>query len=187
MKKKMMIGLLSFISALTVAACGSSNDTEKGSEDKVKTEEHSEHSMHSGSEEIPEGLGEAEDPAFPKGSKAILKAGHMEGMKGAEAVISGAFDTTAYSVTYTPADGGEQVTGHKWVIHEELKDAGSEPLKTGDRAIMDADHMEGMKGAEAVIDSAVATTVYMVDFTPENGDKEIKNHKWVIEDELTKK
>lgn len=187
MKKKMMIGLLSFMSALTVTACGSGNDTENGSENPAKTEEHSEHSMHSGSGEIPDGLKEAEDPAFPKGSKAILKADHMEGMKGAEAVISGAFDTTAYSVSYTPADGGEQVTGHKWVIREELEDAGSEQLKAGDEAIIDADHMKGMDGAEAVIDSAVSTTVYMVDFTPANGGKEIKNHKWVIEDELKKK
>lgn len=49
---------------------------------------------------------------------------------------------------------------------------------------MNADHMEGMNGATAVIDSAEQTTVYMVDFTSTSGE-EVKNHKWVTESELS--
>ena len=79
--------------------------------------------------------------------------------------------------------GGPEVKDHKWVIHEELKDAGKEPLEPGTQAVVNADHMEGMKGATAVIDSAEQTTVYMVDFTTTTGE-EVKNHKWVTESEL---
>ena len=41
-----------------------------------------------------------------------------------------------------------------------------------------------MKGAEAVIDAAVESTVYMVDYTPANGGEKVTNHKWLTEDEL---
>ena len=41
--------------------------------------------------------------------------------------------------------GGPEVKDHKWVIHEELKDAGKEPLEPGTQAVVNADHMEGMK------------------------------------------
>jgi len=51
-------------------------------------------------------LQEAENPTFEVGSQAIIETDHMEGMKGAEATIVGAYDTTAYAVTYTPTDGG---------------------------------------------------------------------------------
>jgi hypothetical protein len=47
--------------------------------------------------------------------------------------------------------------------------------------------MEGMKGAEAEIVSSEKTVVYMVDYTPASGEKEVKNHKWVTEDELSAK
>ena len=37
---------------------------------------------------------------------------------------------------------------------------------------LDADHMKGMDGATAVIESAEDTTVYMLDFTTTTGEKE---------------
>lgn len=39
---------------------------------------------------------------------------------GAKATIVGAYDTTAYAVTYTPTTGGPVVKNHKWVIESEL-------------------------------------------------------------------
>jgi hypothetical protein len=142
---------------------------------------------HSGSDEVPEGLKEAENPTYKVGSQAILKTDHMEGMNGAEATIVGAYETTAYVVSYTPTTGGERIENHKWVIHEEIENAGDETFEPGTEVIINADHMEGMKGATAVIDSAEATTVYMVDYTPTNGGEEVKNHKWVTESELSPK
>lgn len=106
-------------------------------------------------------------------------------MKGAEATIVGAYDTTVYAISYTPTTGGERVTNHKWVIHEELIDAGEAPLEPGTEVKTEASHMEGMEDASVEIDSAEETTVYMVDFTTTTGGKEVKNHKWVTESELS--
>lgn len=137
----------------------------------------------SSSGDVPDELEEAENPAFEIGSQAIIEADHMPGMKGALATIAGAYETTAYSVTYYPTTGEEPVKDHKWVIHEEIENAGEEPLKPGTEVTLIADHMEGMDGAKAVIESAVETNVYMLDFTTTTGEK-VDNHKWIIESEL---
>lgn len=142
---------------------------------------------HSSSGEVPVGLKVSENPTYKVGSKVIIHANHMEGMDGAEATVVGAYDTTAYVVSYTPTTGGEMVKNHKWVIQEEIKNAGAETLKPGTKATLEADHMEGMKGAKATIDSSEKTTVYMVDYTPTAGGNMVKNHKWVTESELSVK
>nr|WP_245724016.1 YdhK family protein [Marinococcus luteus] len=138
---------------------------------------------HSSSGEVPEALQQEENPKFGEGDKAIIEADHMKGMEGATATIAGAYDTTAYAVTFEPTDGGEPVENHKWVIHEELNNAGEGSLQPGDTAEIDATHMEGMEGATATIDRAERTTVYMVDFTTTGGE-EVTNHKWLTESEL---
>ena len=71
------------------------------------------------------------------------------------------------------------------MVHEEIENAGEEPYKPGDEVVLTADHMEGMKGATATIDTAKQTTVYMVDFTDTKTGEKITNHMWVTEDELS--
>ncbi|WP_158736700.1 YdhK family protein [Alteribacillus sp. YIM 98480] len=175
---------------------GTESDSEdKNHEDMEMDEEageHSEENMHdhmSSSGEVPEGLAEAEDPAYDVGDEVIIEVEHSEGgeemMKGAEAAITGAFDTTAYSVSFTPTNGRDPVEDHKWVIHEELEEPDEAPLEPGTEVTLDASHMEGMEGATAEIDSAEETTVYMVDFTTTSGGEKVENHKWVIEEELS--
>ncbi|QBP40212.1 YdhK family protein [Paenisporosarcina antarctica] len=155
-------------------------DMESGSEENMDMN-------HSGSGKVPEDLKEEENPTFEVGSQAIIEADHMEGMTGAEATIVLAVDTAAYAVSYTPTTGGEKVTNHKWVVHEELEDSGDEPLKAGTKVILNADHMEGMDGAKAEIDSAEQTTVYMINYTSTTSGEEVTNHKWVTESELSTK
>lgn len=130
----------------------------------------------------PEGIEAAADPTYPIDSTAVLTADHMPGMAGAEATITGAFDTTAYSVSYTPTDGGEPVVDHKWVVHEELEDPGEAPLPAGTEVVLEADHMPGMEGAEATIESSTDETVYMVDLTMDG--MKMTNHKWIVESEI---
>ena len=130
----------------------------------------------------PEEITKAAARKFDVGDTVVLSADHMPGMKGAEATVSGAFDTTTYSISYTPTDGGDPVKDHKWVVHEELEDPGKAPLKKGAKVTVNADHMPGMKGAEATIDSATDETVYMVDITTD--EMEMTNHKWVAESEM---
>ncbi|MCT1696195.1 YdhK family protein [Corynebacterium sanguinis] len=130
----------------------------------------------------PEGITEATDPTYPVGSEVMLTADHMPGMDGAQATISGAFDTTTYSVSYTPTDGGEPVTDHRWVVHEELVDPSEAPLPGGTKVVLNAEHMPGMQGATATIDYSTQETVYMVDI--DTGEMTMINHKWVTESEI---
>jgi len=190
MKKRIEMGILSFLTVFTLSACG--GDKEEGNHENMDmdTPTSSEENMemdHSGTGEVPEELKVAENPTFEVGSQAIIEADHMEGMNGAEATIVGAFDTTVYSVSYTPTTGGERVTNHKWVIHEELEEVDNEAFEPGTQVTLNAAHMEGMQGATAEIDTAEETTVYMVDYMPTTGGEKVTNHKWVTESELSAK
>ncbi|KIY20854.1 MULTISPECIES: YdhK family protein [Mesobacillus] len=184
--KKLALFVLGFITALVLAAC-SDTGNEKGKENTSYENNEGDHAgmNHSGSGEVPEGLKEAENPAFEVGREIVVNSDHMQGMNGAAGTIVGAYDTTVYAVSYTPTTGGEKISNHKWVIHEELENAADQPYKPGDEVVLMADHMKGMNGATATIDTAEQTTVYMIDFTPTSGGAVVKNHKWVTEEELT--
>lgn len=172
---------LAAVAALAVAGCGSENDDAPA--------EHADHAVHSDHPAdggpAPDGIAEATDPTYPVGTEVTLTADHMPGMNGATATISGAFDTTAYVVSYTPTDGGDPVTNHKWVVQEELEGVGDKELAPGDTAVMTAGHMSGMQGAEATVDSSTDETVYMVDI--DSPDMTMKRHKWVVESEIQPK
>ncbi|MDQ0428452.1 hypothetical protein QOZ98_001278 [Planomicrobium stackebrandtii] len=197
-KNKFLLMAMSALTAVMLAACGDTDedsmnpaDPDNQSEMNEDMDDNMDEEMdhggmdHSSSGEVPEGLSEAESPTFEVGSQAIMNADHMPGMDGATATIVGAYDTTVYALSFTPTTGGEPVENHKWVIHEELEDPGDTPLSAGDEAVIATDHMEGMEGATATIDSAEETTVYMVDFTTTDTDEEVTNHKWVTESELS--
>lgn len=196
LKRNILIGFISLTAVITLAACSSADkeslpdkNTDKITEEKAgkasKTEDSHSGMEHSGSGEIPEGLKDAANPTYKVGSKAIMKDDHMPGMEGAEATIVGAYSTTVYALSYDPTIGGDRVENHKWVIHEELQDADDQALNPGDEATINADHMPGMDGAKAVIDTAEETTVYMVDFIPTDGAEKVTNHMWVTEGELS--
>ncbi|MBI6864115.1 MULTISPECIES: YdhK family protein [Lysinibacillus] len=189
-KRRWSGGLLLAVVLLTLSAC-SEDKTEPSStsnntpESEQQTEMDHSTMNHSSSAEVPATLNKAEDPTFPVGSTALIKDGHMEGMKGAEATIVGAYKTTAYIISYNPTSGGERVENHKWIIHEELIDVGEAPLSSDTEVKTTATHMAGMKNATVRIEEAVPTTVYMVDYISTTNGETVKNHKWVTEDELT--
>lgn len=130
-------------------------------------------------------LTKAESPKYEVGTKVIINTDHMEGMDGAEGTVSGVYDTTIYSVNYKSSDG-EEVKNHKWVIKEELEDSKRKDYVVGDEVILKNGHMSGMggEGMKAQIVEVVQGPVYMVDYKPTNGEKEVKNHQWVVESEL---
>lgn len=177
--KKIIIGMVALLTAITFSACSGNTSPKEES-----TQNHSMEMDHSGSGEVSGDLKEAENPTYKVGDKVKIKEAHMEGMEGAEATIVGAYDTTVYAISYTPSDGGERVENHKWVIHEEINEAGEEPFEPGAEVTIDADHMKGMDGVTAVIDSAEKTTVYMIDFTLTTNGEKVTNHQWVTESEL---
>ena len=71
-------------------------------------------------------------------------------------------------------------------VPEDMTSTNEGEFKVGDKVTITAGHMPGMKGATATVDSAEKTNVYMVTYTDTETGKEIKNHKWMSEDELSK-
>lgn len=179
--------LLVGAAAIALSGCGAGENNGTTAPVGSNSGNHAGHSdmNHSVSGELPPSLKEAANPKFEVGSQALLIADHMEGMEAAEATIAGAYDTIVYAVSYTPTTGGKPVENHKWVIQEEIQDAADRPYEPGEKVVLEADHMKGMKGAVATIDSAEAGTVYAVDYTPAAGGEPVKNHKWVTESELS--
>lgn len=181
MKKQLV--LLSIAAMIALSGCG--KDTNNENPSNTNQEMNDSDMNHTTTGQVPTGLQEAKNPTYKVGSQAIIKAAHMGGMNGATAKIVGAYTTTTYAISFTPTTGGERVTNHKWVIHEEIKNASEKPYAPGAEVVIQADHMNGMNGATATIDSAEQTTVYMVDYTPTTGGEQVKNHQWVTESELS--
>ena len=175
--------------ALVFTGCSTGGDQDQGTPSTTSQHEGHGSSSDSGGMEhpmdggpAPEGIETAASPTYPVGTEVTLTADHMEGMDGANATIAGAYDTYTYAVDFTPSTGGEPVKDHKWVVQQEIKDAGDERLADGTEVTLEAEHMEGMEGAEATIASSTEETVYMVDY--ESDGMTMTNHKWVVESEL---
>jgi len=200
--RKIYLTVATLATTLTLAACGTGDEgtnmssSEPSSSTSMNMDDSSmmmdsesdmdmEGMMHDDSGEIPDGLKEAENPTYEVGSTAVIQADHMEGMKGAEATIVGAFETTVYEVSYQPTTGAERVENHKWVTQEEIEEAQNEVIENGTEVTLKADHMEGMDDAPATIEASETTTIYMIDYEPTTGGDTVKNHKWVTEKELS--
>ena len=175
--------------ALVFTGCSTGGDQDQGTPSTTSQHEGHGSSSDSGGMEhpmdggpAPEGIETAASPTYPVGTEVTLTADHMEGMDGANAMIAGAYDTYTYAVDFTPSAGGEPVKDHKLVVQQEIKDAGDERLADGTEVTLEAEHMEGMKGAKATIASSTEETVYMVDY--ESDGMTMTNHKWVVESEL---
>ncbi|MFT8318557.1 MAG: YdhK family protein [Sporolactobacillus sp.] len=164
-------------------ACGSTHKSGSSSESMQGSHPMSSMAMDSGSS-LPAGLKKAAHPKFPKGSRVILLADHMPGMNHAKATIVAAYRTHVYSVTYKPMTGGKTVRNHKWVVQQELATQSKKLLPTGAKVKLNANHMQGMRGATGRIDTSQTTTVYIVNYKNTKTGKLMKDHKWVIESEL---
>lgn len=211
-KQKVVTGMATLASVMVLSACSTNTNEESTSSSSMaeSSSEMEQSSMasssamtssdaatdssmshgemeHDESGTLPTGIKKAVDPKYDIGDEVTIKADHMEGMDGAEATIVGAFDTTAYVVSYTPTDGSPRVENHKWVVNEEVEQPDNGDIKEGSEVTLMSNHMPGMEGATATIEKAEPTTVYMVDYMPTDGTDEVKNHKWVVEDEVDPK
>src|SRR4051812_37635378 len=124
MKKKIALLSAAVLLAFALSACGNGKSSNQGQAANNSQQEMNHSDMNHSSDKLPTGLKEAKNPKFKVGSQSIILDDHMPGMKGAKATIAGAYDTTVYTVSYVPTTGGEKVTNHKWVIHEEIMNAG---------------------------------------------------------------
>lgn len=89
----------------TTSETATQSSEETGMNDQMGAEGH-DHPADGG--QPPAGIAAEENPTYPVDTEVVLTADHMPGMEGAEATIAGAFDTTTYSVSYTPTDGGNR-------------------------------------------------------------------------------
>lgn len=187
MNRKWKMGVISLTAFLVLAACKDESGKDVTHEETMgeETGESTEHAQmnSSASGELPENLREAEDPKFPVGSNVLISAEYTDGKQAVEGIVAGAYETAAYMVSYEPSNGGENVENYKWVIHEEIEEAGPDLFARGEKVVLNASHMAGMHGANAYIEAVEATTVYMIDYPSLSGEK-TENHKWVIEEEL---
>lgn len=74
------------------------------------------------------------------------------------------------------ASGGQPPTG--------IRSAASPAHPVGTDVVLVADHLPGMKGATATVRGAYDTRIYMVDYTPKTGGAPVRNHKWVVQEEI---
>jgi len=191
---------MTLLTVLLLSACGwgDSDDeepTEAGADvtnnldgtDKQVSEEETEEDAvdHAGHAEgqLPEGLKEAENPKFPVGSTAVINASHTDGMEGAIATIKGAYETTVYSVSYTPTNGDPFEENHKWFVEGEISAMDDGEIAVDSDVIINVEHQAGMLGAEGAVDTVEDTTVYVVDYTNSLGET-VTNHVWLKESEL---
>ena len=188
---RLSIAVAALGGTLALAGCANDQETPEASPSAEHGGHGGEHGGHGGDHDgmdhpadggpVPDGMVDATDPTYPVGSEVTLTANHMPGMDGATATIVGAYDTYTYSVNYTPEEG-PQVLDHKWVVQEEIEDAGDQRLADGTEVVLLADHMEGMSGVTATIASSTDETVYVVDY--EADGMTMTNHKWVVESEI---
>lgn len=76
-----------------------------------------------------------------------------------------------------PADGGRAPAG--------MVEAANPAYPVGTEVVLSADHMPGMGGAKATIVGAFDDTfTYAISYTPTDGGDPVKNHKWVVQEEL---
>ncbi|OHR36823.1 hypothetical protein HMPREF3011_02780, partial [Corynebacterium sp. HMSC074C04] len=164
----------STVSETSSSATATSSEDTGDMDDMDDADDHGEHGDHyddamAGHDHpadggpAPEGMAPADNAKFPVGSEVKVLADHMPGMKGADGKVVGVFNTTTYSVSYTPTDGSEPVKDHRWVVHEELENPGEAPLADGSEITINAEHMAGMKGAKGTVDYSTQEPVYMVD------------------------
>ena len=69
-------------------------------------------------------------------------------------------------------------------VPSDLKVATNPTYPVGTKVLITATHMSGMEGATGTVVGAYSTTVYAVNYTPTTGGAEVKDHKWVIQQEI---
>src|SRR5699024_10190218 len=83
-------------------------------------------------------------------------------------------------------EGMEMEHSDSGEVPDGLKKAANPTYEVGSKAIIETDHMEGMKGAEATIDGDYDKTTDVISYTETNSRKRIENNKWVIQEEIKK-
>ncbi|MCO7124425.1 YdhK family protein [Sporolactobacillus shoreicorticis] len=69
----------------------------------------------------------------------------------------------------------------------DLQEANNPNYKKGSKITLLNGHMAGMKNAKGTVEAVYTTHVYSVSYKPITGGKPVRNHKWVVQEELATK
>lgn len=94
-------------------------------------------------------------------------------------VYSG-FGSLLANATAMPHDAH---AAHQITLTDSLQPAKAAKYPLGTPVTINADHMEGMQGADGYVSGVFDTTIYAIDYLDANGN-EVKNHKWIIQEEI---
>lgn len=100
--------------------------------------------------------------------------------------------TSTSSAEATPTTGArgaspsasEMGNLHGGPVPDGMKKAADPQYPVGSSVTLTADHMPGMRLARALVVGAYDTFTYAVTYTPTTGDPPVKNHKWVVQEEI---
>ncbi|MGX7349182.1 YdhK family protein [Dolosicoccus paucivorans] len=73
---------------------------------------------------------------------------------------------------------------HSGEVPADMVIAEKPEFNVGDEVTILADHMPGMEGAQGEVTGAYETLIYAVTYTDTNTGELVKNHKWVVREEV---
>ncbi len=100
----------------------------------------------------------------------------MTGMSGMSSSGASSSGSTGMDHSGHMMDGGAAPAG--------ITVAKNPTYAVGSQVVLTADHMPGMKDARATVVGAYTTTTYAVNYTPTTGGATVKDHKWVVAQEI---
>lgn len=101
-----------------------------------------------------------------------------------ESTGTGTNQTTTEEISSESGDHDGMMHDESGEIQAGLEEAENPTYPVGNEATIQTDHMPGMQGATATVDSAKDTTIYMVTYTDTETGDTVENHKGMTEDEL---
>src|SRR5699024_7563579 len=116
---------------------------------------------------------------------ALVLTGCSNGGDQDQATPSSTSQHEGHGSTRSSSDrGGMEHQTDGGAAPEGIEKAAAPKYPAGTEVTLTAEHMEGMDGANATIAGAFDTYTYAVNLPPTTGGNPVKDHKWVVEEEM---
>ncbi len=128
--------------------------------------------------------GSTTDAASSAASSAPTAMASMASGASSEATAAASSMSSAMATSTASSTSGVEMGFSDGSVPSDLKVATNPTYPVGTKVLITATHMSGMEGATGTVVGAYSTTVYAVNYTPTTGGAEVKDHKWVIQQEI---
>lgn len=128
--------------------------------------------------------GSTTDAASSAASSAPTAMASMASGASSEATAAASSMSSAMATSTASSTSGVEMGSSDGSVPSDLKVATNPTYPVGTKVLITATHMSGMEGATGTVVGAYSTTVYAVNYTPTTGGAEVKDHKWVIQQEI---